>query len=128
MVRQWFAMSIFRVLCRMRCISISAPLTIVLLAEAVFLHATSARKVLFQNESQKFISVTISPGVARERADKTKVTEVGHDEIRPVYQDGFADCGMSRGFAYRFWHLFIGTVDDFTKYPMLGMRDGATRY
>lgn len=51
------------------------------------------------------------------RADVSKVSEGGHDEIRPVYREEFANRGMSHDFAERAWHLLLKKGEDYTEYP-----------
>lgn len=58
----------------------------------------------------KFISVSLGPGVMRKRDEGTEVTKICHDDIRPVYQEKFADCGISRNFTDQIRFLFLRRV------------------
>lgn len=59
------------------------------------------------------------PGVTRKTADGTEVTEGGHDEIRPIFQEEFADHGVTREIAERAWHWVLEKGADNTRYPIL---------
>lgn len=50
---------------------------------------------------------TAGSGASRRRADGTEATEGGHEKIRLVYREEFADRGMSYEFDKRAWHLFL---------------------
>lgn len=50
----------------------------------------------------------------RKRAHGTEVPEGGHDEIRPVYREGFADRVMSCDFNERAWHLALDKYANYT--------------
>lgn len=57
-----------------------------------------------------------------------EVVKGGHDEIRPVYSEQFADWGMSRDYAERPWHLFLKKGNDYTEYPILKEQERVTGY
>lgn len=56
------------------------------------------------------------------------MTGYGHDEIRPVCREEFADCGMSRDFAEQTLHLMLEKSDDYIVYLMLDAQDRVPGY
>lgn len=127
MISQWFALGIFRVLRRKQCNSILALLAIPLLAEVDW-DATYVEWFPIELKRTKFIFVPSAAEATRRRADETIVTDCGHDEIRPVTREEFADRGMSRDFADRAWNEFLEKSDIYTEYPMLKEQDRVKGY
>lgn len=84
MVRQRFAMDIFRVLCRIHFNPILSLLAITRLADVDW-KATGVEWFSFEYERPKFISIPPTPWVTCKSADGREVTEVGHHEIHPTY-------------------------------------------
>lgn len=100
MVCQWFAMSIFSLLRRLHCNLILALLAIARIA-GIDWNAIGIEWFVFESELSKIIFVPLVPGVTCKRGDGTEISERGHCEIRPVYREAFADCGISCDFAKR---------------------------
>lgn len=66
--------------------------------------------------------------MTRKCADGTGGTKGGHDEIRPVYREEFADRGLSCVSTDWAWNIFLDNGEDYTEYPMLNEQDRVTSY
>lgn len=84
----------------MNCISILAHQAIARLAK-VGRDVTGVEWFLFEYECTKFIYIPPVAGETRKLAAGMEVTEGGLGEIRPVYSEDLADCGISRHFVER---------------------------
>lgn len=127
MIRQWFGSDIFCVLRRMCCNLILSLTAIARIAEADW-DGTRMERIPFEHERAKFMIILRKSGMMSRRADGTKLTEGGHNEIRLVYREEFADRGMSRDFAERAWHRFFETADNYKKYPVSDEQNRVTGY
>lgn len=114
----WFAMGIFRVLCRIHCNPMLVLLAIDRLAE-FDRDAKSVGCFSFEYKRSEFNFILPVPLVMRKRADVTEVSKGVCDVIRPVYREEFANPAMNRDLFERSWQLFPGKSDDYTEYPML---------
>lgn len=81
--KEWFSIGIFRVLRRMHCNPIFAPLAIARLAEVSW-DAIGVESFPFKYEQSKLICIPAAPRVSHKCADGMEVTQSGHDEIRQV--------------------------------------------
>lgn len=116
-VREWFAMSIFRVSCCMHCKQILSLAAISRQAE-VDLDATGVQLFIFWHERLELNFLPLVPGATRERAVGTEVAEGAHDEIRPIHREKFADRGISCDFHERTLFFFLEKGHEYTEHSI----------
>lgn len=61
-----------------------------------------------------------------ECSDRPEISKGGHNEIRSVYREAFADHGISHYYAKRVWYRFLEKSDDYTEFSMLDALDRVT--
>lgn len=105
-------MGTFGVSPRMNCNQILALLAIARFVEVDW-GVNGIARFPFDYELSRFTFVPPVPRVTRKLAARTEIARGGHDEVRPIYREEFADFGMSRLFAERNWQLFLQKGNDY---------------
>lgn len=66
--------------------------------------------------------------MTRKRTEGNKITELVHDETRPIYREKIAYSGTFHNFASRAWHQLGENSDHYMEYLMRDKQYRATVY
>lgn len=114
MVRQWFALGIFRVLLRMHSNLILALLAIARLVEIDW-KSTGVKCFSFEYERSKFMFISPAPNVTWKCVDGTEATKDGHSDIRAFHREEFTGHGICHDFAERSRRSFLKKGENYMK-------------